>query len=509
MGEEAARVSVIASERERLTRLVAELEARPLAHPLDGRAYLSDHDPWYVEVTDPLSGVLGCAGQRAFLRSTSAIRAIVAGRQSGKTHQAAEEVIRIILARPGSESCLLMPTYKSTKGAIRHLRRALEPLGSRVQWKEQDKCFVFPNGATLYLRTADDKTGVPTRGLTLDGVLWVDEAVFVPKSAWEAAQFTQGAVRDPVTIITTTPFGRTNWVFELCAGASDDPDTEWFRFRTTDSPYHNPRKVEQLRKRVGAKRAQEELDAVFIGETDMPFPPDLIDRAFSKTGLPIRGQRLTLGVDLGKKNDFTTIVLTNEFNEAWALDRFRENREQPDARFYVQVRRRIVERAREHKALVVVDESGGAGHVMADQLTEDLGADRVLRVQTGNHKTKAELIEAVISDLEHGRMQIDGSTDLGAELRHEMTFFPPPVRDVRAGVEVVKYEGPPDDDDEDGEGLHDDCLMALVMARFGAVHGWEKIGDPCAGDWSGFSGAIDGDIGPVDTAGLGDWSPLA
>ena len=463
-------MTALSAERARLERLVAELEDRPLAHELDGRAYLSDHDPWYVEVTDPLSGVLGCAGQRAFLRSTAAIRAIVAGRQSGKTHQAAEEVIRIILARPGSESCLLMPTYKSTKGALRHLRRALEPLGSRVTWKEQDKCFVFPNGATLYLRTADDKTGVPTRGLTLDGVLWVDEACFVPRSAWEAAQFTQGAVREPVTLITTTPFGRTNWVFELCAGAEGDPDTEWFRFRTTDSPFHNPRKVEQLRKRVGAKRAQEALDAVVLGETDMPFPPDLIDRAFVKTGLPIRGQRLTIGADLGKRNDYCAFVLGNEFGEFWVLERFREDREKPDNRFYVVARRRLVEIARHHKALVVVDESGGAGMTMADDLTDDLGSDSVLRVQTGKWKAKAAMIEAVISDLENDRLKVDGSTDNGLVLRHEMTFFPAPVREG----DEVKYMGPPDDRDDDGDGLHDDCVMALVMARFGAVHGWDK-----------------------------------
>ncbi len=484
-------MNVLAAERARLDALLVTLEDRPNAHPPDGRAYLSDHDPWYVEVADPLSGIVGCAGQRAFLRSTAAIRVIVAGRQSGKTHQAAEEVIRIILARPGSESCLLMPTYKSTKGALRHLRRALEPLGSRVSWKEQDKCFVFPNGATLYLRTADDKTGVPTRGLTLDGVLWVDEGVFVPKSAWEAAQFTQGAVKDPVAIVTTTPFGRTNWVFDLCSGAADDDETEWFRFRTTDSPHHNPKKVEQLRKRVGAKRAQEELDAVFIGETDAPFPPDLIDRAFMKAGIPIRGERLTIGLDLGKRNDFTALVLMNEFGEAWVLDWFRENREKADDRFWVMVRRRVKELANKHKALVVVDESGGMGSVMADEITEDLGDDRVLRVKTGNWKTKAEMIEAVVSDLENGRLTIDGSTDLGAELRHEMTFFPPPERVAEGGVEVVKYRGPPPDDDEDGDGLHDDCLIALVLARFGSVHGWDRT-DPLKGDFSGFGGQMPG-----------------
>jgi phage terminase large subunit-like protein len=102
--------------------------------------------------------------QRKFHRSRAPIRCVVAGRQAGKTHAAAEEVVRLVLSRPLTESCLLMPTYKSTKAALRHLRRAVAVLGKRVRWKEADKCFVFRNGALLYVRTAEDKEGVPTAG---------------------------------------------------------------------------------------------------------------------------------------------------------------------------------------------------------------------------------------------------------------------------------------------------------------------------------------------------------
>ena len=115
--------------------------------------------------------------QRLFHRSTAPIRTIVAARQIGKTHAAAEEVVRICCRRPGCESVLLMPTYKSSEGALRHLRRALVSLAGRVVWREQKKVFLFWNGHKLYVRTEDGaKDGVPTRGLTLDGVLWVDEA---------------------------------------------------------------------------------------------------------------------------------------------------------------------------------------------------------------------------------------------------------------------------------------------------------------------------------------------
>ena len=71
--------------------------------------------------------------QRQFHACRAAIRTVVAGRQAGKTHAAAEEVVRLILERPGTESCLLMPTYKSTKAALRHLHRAVAPLRARAE----------------------------------------------------------------------------------------------------------------------------------------------------------------------------------------------------------------------------------------------------------------------------------------------------------------------------------------------------------------------------------------
>lgn len=211
--------------------------------------------------------------QRLFHCSRASIRCVVAGRQSGKTHSAAEEVVGLILARPKSESCLLMPTYKSTKAALRHLRRAVEPLGKRVRWKEVDKCFQFHNGAFLYVRTGEDKQGVPTRGLTLDGVLWVDEAAYVPRTAWEAARLTQAAVQDPKVLVTGTPCGR-NWLWEEWhagqPGADRNPLNESFRFRSTDSPFCNPQFVADMRKKFGAKKALQELEAQFLGDAGRP-----------------------------------------------------------------------------------------------------------------------------------------------------------------------------------------------------------------------------------------------
>ena len=403
--------------------------------------------------------------QRKFHRSQASIRCVVAGRQAGKTHAAAEEVVRIIQARPRSESCLLMPTYKSTKAALRHLHRAVAPLGKRVRWKEVDKCFSFPNGALLYVRTAEDKEGVPTRGLTLDGVLWVDEAAYVPRGAWDAARLTQAAVKDPRVIVTGTPCGK-NWLYEEwlagCPGPKQNPLNESFRFRSVDSPFCNAQFVADLKAKLGAKSAMQELNAQFLGEAGAAFKHEDIEALFAPGKLPVRGNQLSLGVDLAKEKDWTVCTLMNELGEAWILDRWQH-------RSWPETEARITRFAQEHQAMVVVDHGhgGGYGGCMADYLEKTLGAARVHRVRTGNIGVKAQLCEALVRDVENRRLLIEPG-ERADHLRHELSFFEC-HREVVAQVERVRYHGP----QGDGEDDHDDCVISLALANWGRLHGWE------------------------------------
>lgn len=487
--------------RERLAELIAQADllGRQSLAPVIGKLVTSEYAPWGVELERG-----GVVGQRAFIRSSASIRIVVAGRQGGKTHAAAEEVVRICMERPGTESCLLMPNYKSSKGALRHLNRALKPLKGGYAWREVDKCFVFRNGAKLYIRTADDKTGVPTRGLTLDGVLWIDEASYIPRAAWTSALPTLGAVADPLVIITTTPKGRGSWVFQLCKDSRTDDGIEFFRFRTTDSPHHNAEFVKRLRRTLGRKRADEELNAVFVGGSSQPFRVADVDAAIARgRGKKLRGKRLTIGLDLAKAKDFTAVVIMNEFQEAWLLDRFRAKRNEDgelDQRFWETAFPRILAHCKRHKAMVVVDEAhgGGVGGSMADRLTSSLGEEWVRRVRTGNPRFKAKLIEELIADFEVGAITLGDHEGLHLSedaatyhLHDELRYFPPAEMVEKNGIPEKVYKGPAPEEryinaDGDEEELHDDTLIALVLARWGSVHEWDHH-DPLAGDVSAFA----------------------
>jgi hypothetical protein len=425
------------------------------------------YDPWWA--------------QRMFHRSRAAVRVIVAGRQSGKTHAAAREVVQIMLARPKTTSCLLMPILKTSTGTQTHVRNALEEAlgseGGRWTWHEQKKCWTLWNGSVLHLRCIDTdaKKGVAVRGLTIDGVLWVDEAAYVPKSAWESACATQLAVTDPLAIVTTTPCGM-NWVYEEfqagTPGQGKKPSNESFRFRSSDSPFVKAAKLAEMRERYGQKRADQEINAVFFGDGGTVFPLEHIHRMLVPV-LEHRGEQWTLGIDLAKERDFTVVTIMNEFGEAWIRWRVRHTD-------WPKQQQTIVDIARDLSALCVVDvgHGGGYGGMMCDYLIAELGESQVLKVRTGNRGVKAQIIETLASDLEADRIRMESGEFL-EQIVNEMKFFEG-HRHIVGGSEIWVFGRPgsrkkktTEDEDEENDD-HDDIVMSLALANWGRTHGWSR-----------------------------------
>lgn len=425
-------------------------------------------------------------------RDGKPFRIVVAGRQSGKTEVAARKLLQIMGTEPGSYSALLAPTYKIAQAAIDKILGVmkeckLEALGWK--WLEQKKRLEAPNGSVFAVFSADRKETV--RGPTIDGVLWIDEGAFLSETARDAAYGALVGNQSGRVMITTTPCGM-NWVHREFTDEDEESvrDTVRIRFRSEDSPYSNKAMIRRLRRKMTKEKGQQEFDAEFVASLFMVFPPEILEQLWVD-GMEKRAPkeaRNVLGVDLGKLQDWVVVTLGNRFLEFQPLKRWQRTD-------WPETQRRVSTLARQHNAIVVLDQGagGGYGDVLADYLKAEENPVRVVMFRTASRGMKAAAVEDMKASAEWGKLSIlrNGLFDV---YNDELAKFQGQKR-VHQGQEITVYEGP------QIQGEHDDCPISLMLAHWGSKHAWEGVWEDnsAAGDFLAQPGL--GGSGDHDTLG--------
>ncbi|MGC8850548.1 MAG: hypothetical protein ACP5QI_08770 [Candidatus Bathyarchaeia archaeon] len=153
-----------------------------------------------------------------------------------------------------------------------------------------------------------------------------------------------------------------------------------------------------------------------------------------------------MGVDLGKKRDYTAIAVLRKFEEAWKLvymKRFKLGTPYASVIGYLKV---LCEKIPE-VAKIVVDQTG------SEYFVEDLAKAVSARVEGVmlSLPRKEEVMGNLKKMMQEGRLKIPYDEELIAELnaeRYELT---------KAGK--IQFSHP--------DGTHDDMLWALALAAYG------------------------------------------
>ena len=303
--------------------------------------------------------------------------------------------------------------------------------------------------------SAESAGGEATRGLTIHGLLWIDEAALVPEHAVKAARGCLLVGRGRV-LVTTTPVGR-NWVWS--EWNRDGADVAKLRFRASDSPFMDPARLARERAELAPEVAAQELDAEFVDDLTLAFPDtsrlfvhSLPDRTKESKG----SLQNVLGIDLGQKQDWLVVTLINKYGEAVVLERV-QGHDWTDAKHM------IADLALAHDALVVLDDGpgGGAGTVLESDLRREKNV-RTRLVHTAVPARKAEIVEQTRLDVCWERIHVLINHH-AEQLRHELRLFQA-IRRVNQGKEQVVYQGP------QLRGEHDDCVISLCLAAWGRAH---------------------------------------
>lgn len=385
------------------------------------------------------------AGQKAILGRARRFNTVACGRRFGKSTLA---LAIAACGAPGTPGGLLQgypvgwfaPSYKLLDEAWRTARRFLRSYIARVD--VQQKRLELHNGAAFDFWTLEDPDAGRSRKYAL---ALVDEAAMARnlQEAWEQSIRATLADYKGGAWFLSTPKGR-NYFHRLYV--TDDVDWQAHHAPTTANPFIDPAEVDAARRSLPERVFAQEYLAEFIEDGAGVF------RGVERT--PVApwleqaepGASYTIGVDWGRHEDFTVLVVIDHRLRVVHVDRF------TGIGYELQTSRLIALWQRFGRCPVLAEANS-----MGGPLIERLQRQRItVRAFYTTNASKAAAIEALSLAIENGQLALPRD-DRVQFLRTELIAF----ESERLPSGQLRYCAPP--------GQHDDGVMALAIAHHGAA----------------------------------------
>lgn len=378
--------------------------------------------------------------QRLVVVEAKRFNVVDCGRRFGKTLLGEQRIKQIL--RQGQPAAWFAPTYKLMLDVWSDLRRSLR--GEIVRANKTEMRIELTNGGVLDMWTLDNPDA--GRGRKYARVV-IDEAALVRNllDAWPAS------IRPTLTDLRgdayflSTPKGRNAfWQLYQLGLDPEQPDWACWQMPTAMNPYIDPAEIEAARQMLPERIFAQEYLAEFIDDGGGVFRRVMEAAVAEPQGWGHHGRRYVYGVDWGKYNDFTVIVVMDPADRRMvAMDRFN----QIDYTLQMQRLRAMTER---FQPSAIYAERNSMGEPLIEQLQrENLPVKPFLTTNA----SKAEIIDGLALAFERGEIEIFNDPVLTGELMaYDMERLP-------SGL--LRYGAP--------EGMHDDCVMALALAWQGCV----------------------------------------
>lgn len=334
------------------------------------------------------------------------------------------------------------PTYKLLIDVWREAVRMFAPL--TVRRSVQERRLEFLTGGLLEFWSMDNPDA--GRGRKYKRLV-VDEAALMPDlmSAWNYAMRPTLVDYQGDAFFLSTPKGR-NGFWQMWQWGQDPAQTEWcsWQMPTSSNPLIAPSEIEAMRLALPERVYAQEVLAEFLEDGGGVFRN--VQRSATSQTQDARAddRQYVFGVDWGKHEDFTVISVVDTATGALVkLDRFNEI----DYTIQTQRLQALYERFR---PLQIIAEQNSIGDPLIEQLRRD-----GLPVQpfVTTNATKTAVIDGLALAFERGEVQILNDPVLIAELQaYQMERLP-------SGL--LRYSAP--------AGMHDDCVMSLALAWYGAA----------------------------------------
>lgn len=411
-------------------------------------------------------------GQREIILSQNN-DVIFGGRRWGKTEAGVERLFICAFTNPGLYWWVGL-TWRSAsmKRAWRRIKQITRTLYVAAGIdptpfiREVDKEVILPNGAEIWMRSAERPESLAGEGLR--GAI-LDEFTLMKERVW--TEYVEAALLDfdGWAMFMGVPKGN-NWAAVLWRDAPNRPGWKQWHFTTYDNPYIDNDKIDEIKSHTAERWFNQEYMAQVIDDAGGVFRNVVAAATADEQTVPVADyyqpggglvktapyepegnghfeqvpHEYIFGVDWGQQNDFTVItVIDLNMRQVVYIDRFNK------IDYIVQSDRLKALNNRFNPTVIIAEENS-----MGKPIVERLIADGLpVRPFTTTNVTKEAIIRDLAAAFENGEIKIIKDADLINELQ---AFEQKPTQTGR-----WKFGAP--------EGLHDDTVMSLAIGWFGVT----------------------------------------
>ena len=433
--------------------------------------------------------------QEEILNDPHRFKVVSAGRRFGKGNLALRQAAMVALNKPGSRIWFISPTYRATEPqwekalqAFKVMRVNGRPIIGKPKLKQMR--IPFYNGSAIDFKSADNPISLLGAGDLIHFVI-MDEAAYIQHAAWKKVRPILMDNQAPAIFISTPNDKQPkNWFFDLfmkgqehkklicdqCGGEGCeacngtgfilrknpfyDKDYKSWQFSSYDNPFIPDEEIDALIREERGRGwtdldVRREIYGEFVGGEGATFNLETVRDCVAGDYEPyIPGKSYVMGVDLGRAESFTVIVvmrLPDDPADVPHIVLFR--RFQGPWPLQVQ---RIAQTALSYSNPHVFLDATGLG----DPLKAQLRAAGVVRLHPIklSGTSKPEIVEALIAAIESRGLTWPDNPQFETELLNLETNV------TNSGQVQYKH----------AKGYTDDMVMATALAWWG----YHRVANP-------------------------------
>lgn len=367
------------------------------------------------------------------------IAVIKSVRQSGKTFFIMVEVLKLSLTHP-STSAIFEPTLGLARNVFKSIYKALENTNLIKSANAQLLEMELTNGSTILFRSTEQMS----RGLTISGVLVLDECAYLDDEAIYSILPLCNANNAPI-IIASTPFIMDGYYYQMylqgLEGNEFIKSFDWSANPET-SRFLTQEKKELYKQTMSKSKYTTEVLGEFLTDGGLLF-----QGIENNIGEPDDNRIIYIGIDFGtgSENDYTVLAVINNHGQMVKL--YRTNNLSPTQQVDW-LCGLIKDLSGKYTIRTILCEYNSIGSVYIDFMKKSLPKGIALTNWTTTNKSKQDLVTTFQIALENGYTQVLDNPVLLNELRKYQA-------EINTKTKTITYNG---------YKAHDDTVIATMLA---------------------------------------------